>query len=75
MSSILTSVAQQILRLRRYLDFVAFVHILREWNGVVHCLVKWAFEQGTDWNIGDWEHLPLECSQRLERLVGEDLLG
>lgn len=41
----LALVIQQILRLCSSLEFVSFIHIHREWNGVADCLVKWAFDR------------------------------
>ena len=51
---------------------VTFTHILREWNRVANCLAKWALEAIDGRKIDDWEQLPYELCQDLERILVED---
>ena len=68
----LAMVIQQIIQLYNSLDSMSFMHIPREWNGVVDCLAKWAFEHGLTWNIIDHRVLPFDLSQMLVQLVDQD---
>ena len=65
-------VIQQITQLCHSLDFVSFMHIPYEWNGVADCLAKWASKNVLDWNIIDRRMLPPDLSQKLVQFVGED---
>ena len=68
----LALVIQQIIQLCNSLDFVSFMHIPHEWNGVADCLAKWASEHGSAWNIIDRRMLTLDLSQMLVQLVDQD---
>ena len=46
-------ITDQIHNLSTSLESVSFTHILREWNSVVDCLAKWAFDHMGNWNIVD----------------------
>ena len=53
------------------MDLVSFIHIPREWNRVVDCLAKWASDIDGR-RIEEWEQLPYELCQDLERILVED---
>lgn len=65
---------RQILNLSRSLDSVSFCHIPREWNKVVDCLAKWAFEHIDGWDIARRDGLPFDYLETLERLILEDMI-
>lgn len=70
---LLDSVVQQIHRISSSLESFLFIHIPREWNKVVDCLAKWAFEYEGNWQVEDWEHLPSDYFVRLKMLLQEDI--
>ena len=56
----------------RFLDWMSFSHIPREWNGVVDVLAKWASEKGVGWDISDRDDLPLDYVGAFEQIVEKD---
>ena len=54
------------------MDSVSFTHIPREWNRAADCLAKWASEDIDGRRIDEWEQLPFELCQDLERILVED---
>ena len=63
---------QQILQVSSVMDSVSFTHIPREWNRAADCLAKWALEDIDGRRIDEWEQLPYELCQDLERILVED---
>ena len=54
------------------MDSVSFTHIPREWNRAADCLAKWASKDIDGRSIDEWEKLPYEICQDLERILVED---
>lgn len=71
----LSVLVQQILQVSSVMDSVSFTHIPREWNRAADCLAKWASEDVDDRRIDEWEQLPHELCQDLERILVEDESG
>ena len=68
----LSMIVQQILQVNSVMDSVSFTHIPREWNRAADCLAKWASEDIDGQRIDEWEKLPYEICQDLERILVED---
>ena len=68
----LSLLVQQILQVSSVMDSVSFIHIPREWNRAADCLAKWASEDIDGRRIDEWEQLPYELCQDLERILIED---
>ncbi|XP_059066340.1 uncharacterized protein LOC131061549 [Cryptomeria japonica] len=71
----LSVLVQQILQVSSVMDSVSFTHIPREWNRAADCLAKWASEDVDDRRIDEWEQLPYELCQDLEKILVEDESG
>lgn len=69
----MSSIVQKNHPLSTSLDLVHFVHISSEWNDVVVCLSKCAFEHRGNWEVDDWEYLPKHFVQKLKMLIQEDI--
>ena len=54
------------------LESITFTYIPREWNSVVDCLAKWAFDHMCNWNIVDKTQLSMGLSHQLDHLVDLD---
>ena len=65
-------IVQQILQVSSLMDSVYYVHIPREWNRAADCLEKWASEAIDGRKIEEWEEIPDELCQDLERILADD---
>ena len=54
---------------------MSYVHIPREWNRAADCLAKWVSKAIDGQKIDEWEQLPYELCQDLERILVEDNSG
>lgn len=71
----LSTIVQQILQVSSLMDSVSYAHIPREWNRAADSLAKRASENLDGGEIDEWEQMPYELCQELERNLVEDVSG
>ena len=57
------------------MDSISYAHIPREWNRVADSLAKSASKNIDGGKLDEWEQMPYELCQDLERTLAEDVSG